>query len=109
MHSSNRQQVMDALEAKAGTVARALKLLANEKRILALCRLAAAGEMTVTALAAAVSLSPSALSQHLARMRSEGLVGFRRENQTLFYFIADPQANDVLLSLKRIYCPDMVQ
>ncbi len=108
MPSRDREQAMEALEAKAGEVTRMLKLLANEKRILVLCRLAAAGEMTVTALAAAVGLSPSALSQHLARMRSEGLVGFRRENQTLFYFIADSQTNEVLLSLKRIYCPDMV-
>ena len=106
MPTANRETTMDALEVKAGEVSRMLKLLANKKRILVLCRLTA-GEMTVTALASAVGLSPSALSQHLARMRSEGLVGFRRENQTLFYFIADPQANEVLFSLKRIYCPDM--
>jgi hypothetical protein len=40
-------------------------------------------------------------------MRAEGLVGFRRQNQTLHYFIADAQARDLLLALKEIYCPDM--
>ncbi len=100
-------KTLSMLEAKAGSVTRMLKLLANEKRILVLCRLAAAGEMTVTELAGAVHLSQSALSQHLARMRAEGLVSFRRENQTLHYFIADDQANELLLALKSIYCPDM--
>ena len=108
MPTTGDDKTMAALEAKAASVTRMLKLLANEKRILALCRLAGAGEMTVTALARAVALSPSALSQHLARMRAVGLVGFRRENQTLHYFIADAQANDLLVALKEIYCPDMV-
>jgi DNA-binding transcriptional ArsR family regulator len=107
MSIAGDDETMAALAAKAGSVTRMLKLLANEKRILVLCRLAAAGEMTVTALARAVALSPSALSQHLARMRAEDLVGFRRQNQTLHYFIADAQARDLLLALKEIYCPDM--
>ena len=90
MPSPNRDETMDALEARAGAVTRMLKLLANEKRILVLCRLAAADEMTVTALAAAVNLSPSALSQHLARMRNEGLVGFRRETRRFLLHCRSP-------------------
>ena len=100
-------KVMASLEAKASSVARVLKMLANEKRLLVLCRLAVAGEMPVAALASAVSLSQSALSQHLARMREEGLVAFRRESQTLHYFISDAQTERVLLALKDIYCPEL--
>ena len=73
------------LAERAGEAARVLKLLANERRLVLLCRLAAAGEMTVGALAISVGLSQSALSQHLSRMREEGLVTFRREGQTLHY------------------------
>ena len=81
-----------------------MKLLANERRLLLLCRLAGAGEMPVAALAEAVGLSQSALSQHLALMRAEGLVAFRRDGQTLYYRIDDPAAGQFLAMLKDIYC-----
>jgi DNA-binding transcriptional ArsR family regulator len=50
-------------------------------------------------------LSQSALSQHLAKMRGDGLVATRREAQTVFYHIADPNAARLLALLKNIYCP----
>jgi ArsR family transcriptional regulator, virulence genes transcriptional regulator len=93
------------LERKAGEAAGLLKLLANENRLLILCRLAIAGEMSVGDLADAVDLSQSALSQHLAKMREDGLVATRREAQTIFYRIADPNAARLLALLKNIYCP----
>jgi ArsR family transcriptional regulator, virulence genes transcriptional regulator len=92
-------------ERKAGEAAGLLKLLANENRLLILCRLVVAGEMSVGDLAEAVDLSQSALSQHLARMREDGLVATRREAQTVFYRIADPNAARLLALLKNIYCP----
>ena len=81
-----------------------LKLLANENRLLILCRLVIADEMSVGDLAEAVELSQSALSQHLAKMREDGLVATRREAQTVFYRIADPNAARLLALLKDIYC-----
>ena len=57
------------------------------------------------ALHAQVELSQSALSQHLARMREDGLVEFRREAQTLHYRIADPRAARLLATLKTLFCP----
>jgi ArsR family transcriptional regulator len=60
--------------------------------------------MTVGDLAAAVGLSQSALSQHLSLMRESGLVGYRRDGQTLHYAIVDPVASRVLTTLKEIYC-----
>jgi DNA-binding transcriptional ArsR family regulator len=99
------QSGIAALEQRAAEAARLLKLLANENRLLILCRLAAAREMPVGELAQAVGLSQSALSQHLARMREDGLVATRREAQTIHYRIADPDARRVLALLKNIYCP----
>jgi DNA-binding transcriptional ArsR family regulator len=93
------------LERKAGEAAGLLKLLANENRLLILCRLALKGEMSVNDLAAAVKLSQSALSQHLAKMREEGLLATRREAQTVFYRIDNPDAARMLALLKNIYCP----
>jgi DNA-binding transcriptional ArsR family regulator len=96
---------MAGLERKASEAAGLLKLLANENRLLILCRLAVKGEVSVHDIAEAVGLSQSALSQHLAKMRDEGLVATRREAQTVFYRIADDNAARLLTLLKDIYCP----
>jgi len=94
-----------ALQRKAAEAAALLKLLANENRLLILCQLALNREMSVNDLADAVELSQSALSQHLAKMREDGLLATRREAQTVFYRIADPNAARLLALLKDIYCP----
>jgi DNA-binding transcriptional ArsR family regulator len=93
--------------AKAGTVADLLKALGNQRRLMVLCKLAEHGEMTVNDLAGEVGLSQSALSQHLAKMRGEGLVAYRREAQALWYRIADPRCEAVLATLYQLYCKDM--
>jgi len=92
-------------EANATEVAGVLKALANERRLMILCRLVEWGEATVGTLADAVGLSQSALSQHLARMREEGIVTFRRESQTLWYRVADPRIEELLGHLQTLYCP----
>ncbi len=96
---------MAQLERKAAEAASLLKLLANENRLLILCRLALLHEISVNDLADAVGLSQSALSQHLAKMREEGLLATRRDAQTVYYRIADPNAAKLLGLLKSIYCP----
>src|SRR5258707_13202815 len=95
----------DELAVHAAEAARLLKLVSNERRLLVLCRLATTGEATVGELARSVGLSQSALSQHLALMREDGLVGFRRDGQTICYRIADPNAERLLETLRTIFCP----
>lgn len=96
---------LSQFEKAATEVAGILRALANERRLMVLCELAGTGEANVGQLAEAVDLSQSALSQHLAKMRDEGLVEFRREGQTLWYRIADPRIEEVLATLQRLYCP----
>jgi len=95
------------LAKQAGDAAQLLKMLANEKRLLILCFLAVRGEMTVGELVVVVKLSQSALSQHLAKLRADGLVDFRRTSQTLHYRVADPRALRLLQVLKEIYCGEL--
>ena len=95
-----------ALEARASEVAGILGALANNRRLLILCRLVEVGEATVGWLADEIGLSQSALSQHLARMREEGIVTFRRDAQTLWYRIADRRIESLLATLHRLYCRD---
>lgn len=94
-------------EAHAAEAAQFLKLLANEHRLLVLCHLLTGGETSVSSLVDEVGLSQSALSQHLAKLREDGLVTFRRESQTLFYRVCDDRAVRVLAVLKDIFCPTM--
>ena len=98
--------VVPALEEKATEVAGVLRMLANEKRLLNLCLLAREGEISVTPLAELVGLSQSALSQHLARLREDGLVATRREAQVLHYRISDARVARLLESLYDIYCAE---
>ena len=97
---------LEQFEVRAGEVATMLKALASRPRLMVLCKLVEHGEMRVNDLTEAVGLSQSALSQHLARMRDEGLVAFRREGQSLFYSVADPRCEALLATLHRLYCPE---
>jgi len=91
-------------EEKATEAAAMLKALSNEKRLMILCKLLENGEMSVNALIEHVGLSQSALSQHLARMREEKILDTRRDAQQIFYHVADPRVQEILSTLKTIYC-----
>lgn len=80
-----------------------LKSMANEHRLAILCRLAI-GEMPVNELVEAIGLGQSALSQHLAVLRAEGLVSTRRASQQIFYSLASPKAQRVMETLHDLYC-----
>ena len=95
-----------SFEAKAGEVADTLKAIGNARRLMVLCKLVERCEVTVGDLAHEVGLSPSAGSQHLAKMRDEGLVAFRRDGQTLWYRIADARVEALLATLYQLYCKD---
>ena len=92
------------LRAHAGDAAQLLKALANEKRLMILCLLAE-GERSVGELNTQVDLSQSALSQHLAVLREDGLVTTRREAQAIFYGLADGPAKRIVETLHSLYCP----
>jgi ArsR family transcriptional regulator len=98
---------IERLAEQSAKAAGLLRALANEQRLLILCHLAASGELSVTALGERMRLSQSALSQHLAKLRDEGIVTFRREAQSLFYHIADEKAEQLLGLLHRLYCPQL--
>jgi DNA-binding transcriptional ArsR family regulator len=93
----------DAMRAHAGEAVRLLKALGNEKRLMLLCMLVT-GEQSVSELNAHLDLSQSALSQHLALLREDGLVQTRREAQSIFYSLADGPARRIISTLHSIYC-----
>lgn len=100
--SQTDDPAMSDLEARAEEVAALLKQMANTRRLLILCRLAA-GRATVSELCAVAGLSQSAISQHLAKMRKDGLVRGEKDGLQIHYSIVDPQCLDLLnhLSCRR--------
>lgn len=91
------------LSRHAESAADLLRALANPHRLLVLCMLGE-GEMSVGALNERIPLSQSALSQHLAVLREDGLVETRREAQTVYYRVASGPALDVIRVLYGHFC-----
>ena len=94
---------LEAMHAHAGDAAQLLKALANERRLQVLFLLAA-GERSVGEMQGLLDLGQSALSQHLAVLREEGLVLTRRDAQTIHYSLAPGPAAAVMHTLHGIYC-----
>jgi len=80
-----------------------LKAMASRNRLMLLC-LMADSERSVGELADELELRQATVSQHLARLRQEGLVATRREGQTIYYSIADKAAAEIIKTLHKAYC-----
>lgn len=90
------------LEASAYSATRLMKLLANEQRLILVCKLTE-GECSVGDLAAYTRLGQSAASQHLGKLRAEAVVATRRDAQTIYYRLVDPAAIRIVNTLCQIY------
>jgi DNA-binding transcriptional ArsR family regulator len=98
-----------AMSKAADRASELLKSLANRSRLLILCQLLD-GERSVGELVAFLGIRDTAVSQHLALLRKDGLVAARREGQTIRYAIASRPAEQILTTLAAIYCaPDAIR
>jgi DNA-binding transcriptional ArsR family regulator len=95
---------LSQFEASATEAAKLLKALSNERRLMILCQLGDR-ELPVGQIQPLVGLSQSALSQHLAVLREQGVVATRRDGQTIYYRVSDPAAVKVVATLAEIFCP----
>ena len=92
------------MRGNATQAAELLKAMGNENRLLILCYLGEK-EMSVSELNVFIDLSQSSLSQHLARLRNDGLVKTRRQSQTIYYTIANNSVVKLIALLQREFCP----
>ena len=93
-----------ALQSAAGRAVGALKLLANQDRLMLLCQLSN-GETCVSELEVQLAIRQPTLSQQLGVLRNEGVVATRREGKNIYYSVADPALLEILALLYRLYCP----
>jgi DNA-binding transcriptional ArsR family regulator len=96
---------LSQLQSSADEAAKLLKAMSNPRRLLILCLLLDSPGTSAGDLAAAAGLSPSATSQHLAKMKDDGLLEHQRNAQRVLYFIKDNAVREVIATLKAIYCP----
>ncbi|GLO61794.1 transcriptional regulator [Vibrio sp. MACH09] len=94
-------QEMEKNSAKAVAL---LKAMANERRLQILCILHEQ-ELSVGELCTMLELSQSALSQHLAWLRRDGLVATRKEAQTVYYSLSSHEVKEMIKLLHALYCP----
>jgi len=90
-----------ALKAEVSAMAGRLKLMSHPERLLMLCRLEE-GEASVNELVTLTGLSQSSVSQHLAMLRDEGMVGARGEAQTRYYRLEDPFVSRIIEALNEL-------
>jgi ArsR family transcriptional regulator len=95
---------LDKLRSAASQAVGALRLLANEDRLLLLCQLSQ-GEMCVGDLEGQLGIRQPTLSQQLGVLRNDGVVATRRQGKNIFYSVADPALLEILAVLYRLYCP----
>lgn len=93
-----------AMAEQAERAAELLKAMSHPQRLRVLCLLVE-GERSVGEINREIELSQSALSQHLAKLREEGLVDTRKEAQTVYYRLAEGPAVAVIRTLHDVYCP----
>jgi len=94
---------IEEMQTQAGKAVGLLKALANENRLLILCHLQER-ELSVGEINDSLGLSQSALSQHLAILRRDGLVTTRKAAQTVFYSLKSEEVRAVIAVLHGLYC-----
>jgi DNA-binding transcriptional ArsR family regulator len=94
----------DAMRDQANEASEILLALANANRLMILCHLLE-GELSVNELQTKMNLAQSALSQHLAKLRTLKLVATRRQAQSIFYSVQSEKVRAILGLLQDLYCP----
>ena len=79
--------------------------MGNEVRLLILCSILDA-KLTVSELNELIDVSQSSLSQHLAKLREDGLVQTERDGLNIYYSVARPVVVDILKVLQQEFCPE---
>ncbi|EKO3565791.1 TPA: ArsR/SmtB family transcription factor [Vibrio metschnikovii] len=94
---------LEQMEQNSAQAVVLLKAMANERRLQILCLLHNQ-ELSVGELCSKLELSQSALSQHLAWLRRDGLVETRKEAQTVFYTLSSNEVKAMIELLHGLYC-----
>jgi len=101
--SRTGQKPARAIKPHADKAAALLKALANEQRLMILCNLLE-GPLSVGELNERVTLSQSALSQHLGVLREASIVKTAREAQSIRYELSSGAVSGIIEILYKEFC-----
>jgi ArsR family transcriptional regulator len=85
------------------TAARALKAMSHPLRLKILCVVGDA-EVCVQDIVDAVGTSQSNISQHLAILRSKGVLQTRKDANRVFYRVADQRTLQLVGMMREVFC-----
>ena len=88
-------QEQNALESRSVILADLFGVLANPYRV-HIFEALSVGELNVTQILEKIAITPTALSNHLTKLKRSGVVNFRREHRHLFYYVSDRRITDIL-------------
>ncbi len=91
------------LEKNVGEVSGLLKSIAHPLRLKILCLLQG-DEKTVGELQGIMKTSIANISQHLNKMRNQGIIATRREANFIYNYIADERMLELMGTLQDLYC-----
>ncbi len=101
-----RRQGITSNKSRATTV---MKAMSNSQRLLILSHLINNSELSVKQLEEMIeTLSQSALSQHLGRLRRVNILKTRRDSQMVYYSINDKNVGTIMQLLNTMYETDPV-
>ncbi len=95
---------MSQIEEKSKDVAKLLKVISNENRLLILCELSKQ-PLTVNELLKNINtITQSGMSQHLNILKSNGILDYDKHGQYVTYSIKDERIIELMATLKKLYC-----
>ena len=99
-----QSEFMRQMYVAAGDAAQLLRSIGSEHRLMILCVLME-GSKTVTEICQAIGARQSLVSQHLTRLRLDGLVSVERQGHFAYYSMHDPLVREIVGALHRRFCP----
>jgi DNA-binding transcriptional ArsR family regulator len=101
---TNSPILLTNMRDSAESAAELLRSIGSTHRLMILCMLND-GAKTVTELCEGVGARQSLISQHLTRLRLDGLVKADRQGHFVHYSLADTPAREIVTILHDYYCP----
>ena len=99
-HSFPARQVLQCAEETSAL----LKLISHHHRLMILCLLSES-EYNVGELVSALGINQTAVSNHLAKLRSARVVEYTRHHRVLQYRIVSPQIQALIDALSSLHSP----
>lgn len=96
-------EVLASMRSAAEEAANLLRSIGSPYRLMILCLLVER-EKTVTEICDAIGARQSLTSQHLTRLRLDGLVKAERRGHFAYYSLTDTVAKEIVATLYRHYC-----